>query len=85
LQTVSFVPTDVGLVLNGTYAMQYLVQKAYGNFLGLSHLGAFVASAMNIPLAQVNIFAGVEKLEFSKKTIWPLLKKFEQTADSSAS
>src|SRR5450755_4511386 len=34
LQSVSFVPTNDGLVLNGFYSMQYLAQKAYGNFLG---------------------------------------------------
>lgn len=69
LHSVSFVPQENGLVINAFYAMQYLVRKAYGNFLGLSHLGAFVASAMGLPLVQLNIMAGVERLEFPKKDL----------------
>jgi hypothetical protein len=66
LQTVTFVPTDDGLVVNAVYAMQYLVQRGYGNFLGLAHLGAFMAHEMKIPMARLNVIAGVEKLDFPK-------------------
>jgi hypothetical protein len=78
LQTVSFVPTDEGLVVNGFYAMQYLVQRGYGNFLGLAHLGAFMAREMKMPLARLNVMAGVEVLDFSKQEIAPILSVIKQ-------
>lgn len=73
LQTVSFVPTTSGLVVNSFYAMQYLVQRGYGNLLGLAQLGAFVAREMKLPLAQLNLVAGVERLDFPKRDIAPML------------
>lgn len=72
LQTVTFVPTDAGLVVNAVYAMQYLVQRGYGNILGLAQLGAFMAHEMNLPMARLNVIAGVEKLDFSKRDLMPL-------------
>jgi hypothetical protein len=74
LQSVSFVPTKEGLVVNAFYAMQYLIQRGYGNFLGLAHLGAFVAKEMGLPMAQLNIVAGVERLDFKKEDIGAILK-----------
>ena len=67
LQTVNFVMMNQGLVLNAFYAMQFLVRRAYGNLLGLCQLGAFMADAMNLPLVQVNMMAGTEKLDSTKK------------------
>ncbi|APE51566.1 thymidylate synthase [Delftia sp. HK171] len=63
LQHVSFDRTKKGLVLNSFYATQKLFSKAYGNYLGLSQLGAFMAHEMGIQLARVNVFIGVEKLD----------------------
>lgn len=74
LQTVSFVPTDAGLVVNAFYAMQYLVQRGYGNFLGLAHLGAFMASEFGLNFVQLNVIAGVEKLDFSKTAVSSLVE-----------
>jgi hypothetical protein len=73
LQTVTFVPTDDGLVVNAVYALQYLVRRGYGNLLGLAQLGAFMAREMKLPLARLNIVAGVEKLDFSKAAVKPIL------------
>lgn len=78
LQTVSFVPTDNGLVVNAFYAMQYLIQRGYGNFLGLAHLGAFMAREMKMPMARLNVMAGVERLDFSKTKISPILNVIKQ-------
>lgn len=69
LQSVSFVPTNDGLVVNAFYAMQYLVERGYGNFLGLAQLGAFMAHEMHLSLLQLNVVAGVEKLDFPKDHI----------------
>ena len=63
LQQVSFEPTTAGLVVNGFYATQQIFDKAYGNYLGLARLGAFMAHEMNMPLARLNVMVGVAKLE----------------------
>ena len=63
LQQVSFVPTIAGLVVNAFYATQQILDKAYGNYLGLAQLGAFMAHEMGIALARLNVMVGVAKLE----------------------
>jgi hypothetical protein len=63
LQQVSFEPTTAGLVVNAFYATQQIFDKAYGNYLGLAQLGAFMAHEMDIPLARLNVMVGVAKLE----------------------
>lgn len=68
LQHVSFVPTKAGLVANAFYATQQLFDKAYGNYLGLAQLAAFMAHEMDIPLARLNVTVGVAKLERISKT-----------------
>ena len=68
LQHVSFLPTKEGLAMNAFYATQQLLYRAYGNFLGLTQLGAFMAHEMGMPFAQLNLTAGVEKLDGMPKT-----------------
>ena len=63
LQQVSFEPTPAGLVTNAFYATQQIFDKAYGNYLGLAQLGAFMAREMGMPLARLNVMVGVAKLE----------------------
>ena len=63
LQQVSFEPTTAGVVVNAFYATQQIFDKAYGNYLGLAQLGAFMAHEMDIPLARLNVMVGVAKLE----------------------
>ena len=63
LQQVSFEPTTAGLVVNAFYATQQIFDKAYGNYLGLAQLGAFMAHEMKMPLARLNVMVGVAKLE----------------------
>jgi hypothetical protein len=63
LQQVSFEPTAAGLVVNAFYATQQIFDKAYGNYLGLAQLGAFMAHEMGMPLARLNVMVGVAKLE----------------------
>lgn len=63
LQQVSFEPTTAGLVVNAFYATQQIFDKAYGNYLGLAQLGAFMAHEMDLPLARLNVMVGVAKLE----------------------
>jgi hypothetical protein len=68
LQHVSFVPAKAGLVANAFYATQQLFDKAYGNYLGLAQLAAFMAHEMKIPIARLNVMVGVAKLERISKT-----------------
>lgn len=68
LQHVSFVPVGARLVTNAFYATQQIFDKAYGNYLGLARLGAFMASQMNLTLDRLNLFVGVAKLERISKT-----------------
>jgi hypothetical protein len=68
LQHVTFEPTSEGLVVNAFYATQQLFAKAYGNYLGLARLGAFMANEMHLPLIRLNISIGVAKLDDIPKT-----------------
>lgn len=68
LQHVTFAPSSEGLVVNAFYATQQLFVRAYGNFLGLSRLGAFMANEMGLEMARLNVMVGIEKLEGVAKT-----------------
>ncbi len=68
LQQVSFEPTDAGLVTNAFYATQQIFDKAYGNYLGLAQLGAFMAGEMGMPPARLNVMVGVAKFERINKS-----------------
>ncbi|MGA2701878.1 MAG: thymidylate synthase [Isosphaeraceae bacterium] len=64
LQHIAFVPdfNRKTLSLNAFYAMQLFFVKAYGNWLGLMRLGAFVASQTNLRFERLNCFAGIQKV-----------------------
>jgi thymidylate synthase len=53
LQHVHFMPENDGLIITGVYATQNIFEKAYGNYLGLYHLGKFMAHEMGMNLLQV--------------------------------
>ncbi|MGB7443426.1 MAG: thymidylate synthase [Coleofasciculaceae cyanobacterium] len=70
LQHVSFVPQGETLTLNAFYATQQLLNKGYGNYLGLCRLGNFMAHEMGLTFSRMNCFVGVAKLEnIGNKTI----------------
>jgi len=76
LQQVSFEPTQGSLVVNAFYPTQQLFVKAYGNYLGIAQLGAFMAHEMGLKCVRMNVFIGVAKFERIKKTdpiLMPLL------------
>jgi hypothetical protein len=68
LQHISFVPTGEGLVVNAFYATQYIFDKAYGNYLGLAQLGAFMAHEMSLRMTRLNVTVGVAKLDGVSKS-----------------
>ncbi|MGF6849433.1 thymidylate synthase [Chitinophaga sp. W3I9] len=64
LQHITFYKSESGgLILNSFYAIQYLYQRAYGNWLGLINLGKFVAQESNLKFERFNCFIGVEQLD----------------------
>ncbi len=85
LQHVSFVPASSGLIMNAFYATQQLFDKAYGNYLGLCQLGAFMAHEMSMPLARLNVTVGVAKLERITKNhpiLTPIMEAVQACANS---
>lgn len=68
LQQVSFTFSDNdGLIVNAFYATQQIIRKAYGNYLGLSRLGKFMAHEMQLKLERLNVFIGVAQADEAKK------------------
>ena len=68
MQHVSFEPTEAGLVVNAFYATQQLFVKAYGNYLGIAQLGAFMAHEMKLKMNRMNVLVGVAKFERISKS-----------------
>lgn len=69
LQQVVFYPNGSngkdGLSVIAFYATQTLAEKAYGNYLGLYHLGLFMAKEMGLQLKEVVCVASALKLSDS--------------------
>lgn len=65
LQHITFVPdfTEGTLTLNAFYATQQLFVKAYGNWLGLCRLGAFIADQTGLRFNQLCCYAGIQKMD----------------------
>ncbi len=63
LHQIAFTPVgDAGLAVTGFYATQYLFDRAYGNYLGLCRLGAFMARQMDMHLIRMTCIASVAQL-----------------------
>ncbi len=59
LQHVTAAPTKDGLCINAFYATQYVVERAYGNYLGLCRLGRFLAHEFDMPLIRMTCLTGI--------------------------
>ncbi len=67
LQQVAFAKVgDDGLAVTAFYPMQYIFDRAYGNYLGLCRLGKFMAAQMGLRMVQMTCFAGVAQLGSNK-------------------
>jgi len=63
LQQVSFSYDEADqLALNAYYPTQYIMDRAYGNYLGLCHLGQFMARDMGLNFVRLNCFIGLPEL-----------------------
>lgn len=80
LQQVAFIPNhDTSeLCVHGFYATQYLFDRAYGNLLGLTRLGGFIAHELGLRLTKVSCTAAVARYgDVSKRQLQPLKEKLE--------
>lgn len=69
LQHLQFVPNNKRrtLSINAFYATQQILEKSYGNYLGICRLGRFMASQMDLVLDEATFFVGIAKIDsFSK-------------------
>lgn len=73
LQHVTFAPTDGGLCLNAFYASQYMVERAYGNYVGLCRLGQFAAHELGLRLVRMTCFTGIAECEVAKNKLTGLM------------
>jgi hypothetical protein len=64
------------LTITGFYAMQYLFERAYGNYLGLERLGRFMAREMGLRLDRVVCISGVAKLDVRVNEVQAILSQF---------
>ena len=65
LQQVSFgyyEDNHRSLAVNAYYPTQYVFDRAYGNYLGLCHLGHFMARELDLDLVRFNCFVGCPEL-----------------------
>lgn len=71
------------LAVTGFYAMQYLFERAYGNYVGLCNLGRFIAHELDFRLTQMTCVAGVAKIGgISKRDARDLADHFEHIEKS---
>ena len=81
LQHLSFVPDKAGnLSVNAFYASQLLVERGYGNYLGICRLGRFVAHELGMPLTRVTrvtCHLGLAMLGVTKRSIAGVLAAVE--------
>lgn len=76
LQQVAFAPVGAdGLSITGFYPLQYMFEKAYGNYLGLCRLGRFMAHQMQRTLVKMTCVASALTLGNQPKSA---LRGFEE-------
>jgi hypothetical protein len=70
MQQVAFFPESNGtLRVSALYPMQYLWERAYGNYFGLIELGRFMAREMGLKLSTMTCVTLIAKLENPRAAI----------------
>ncbi len=86
LQQVAFANTEEdNLQVTGFYATQYIFERAYGNYLGLYHLGCFMAHEMGLKLSKVICIATPAKRDMTKKDLKEFANKVKAALDKAES
>jgi hypothetical protein len=79
---LAWLPEDrESLIISAFYPTQFLLDRGYGNYLGLCHLGAFLSHEIGVKLVRMNCFVGCPQLGnglTSGKQIKPLLDSLER-------
>jgi hypothetical protein len=80
LQQVSLTYDDAGgMAVNAYYPAQYIFDRAYGNYLGLCHLGYFMAHELGLKLVRLNCFIGRPELgDITKRALRKLEKSVQE-------
>src|SRR6266851_2859215 len=68
---------DHTLALTAFYGTQYLLTRAYGNYVGLARLGTFLADQLDLQLSRVTCVASVGALGAPKSAVLPLIAQLE--------
>lgn len=69
------------LHLSAHYRSQYLVQRGYGNYLGLARLQAYVAESVGISSGQLLVVAGLAHAEAAKYRVAAVAKAANSRAE----
>lgn len=78
LDQVAFAPTRSGLEVSAFYTMQYIFDRAYGNLLGLTRLGRFMAQEMGLELGRLTCVAATGQLgQATKGSLGPLIQEMQ--------
>lgn len=65
---------DDQFAVNAVYPTQYIFERAYGNYLGLCHLGHFIANETGLRFVRLNCFIGKPDLgSVGKRALEPLI------------
>jgi len=72
--SLSYDEDSSALAISAYYPTQYIMDRAYGNYLGLCHLGYFMAREMGLELTRLNCFIGLPELgrDWTKSDLQPL-------------
>lgn len=62
LQQVSFSYQGPDMAVHAYYPVQYVFDRAYGNYLGLCHLGQFFAHELGLRFARLNVYVAHPQL-----------------------
>ena len=70
---------DKRIALHAFYPTQYIFDRAYGNYLGLCHLGSYIAHQTELQFVRLNCYIGTPHLgEVTKRDLAGLKKVVEQ-------
>lgn len=80
LQQLGVIYDDTNsIAINAFYPTQYIFDRAYGNYLGLSHLGTFLAHSLKARFVQLNVFVGKPELGGTTKASLERLGDFAKS------
>lgn len=79
LQQVGFTYDDMGgLSITALYPTQYIFDRGYGNYLGLCHLGSFMAHELGAQLVRLNVLVSCPELGSPTKSALKGLRNLVQ-------